>query len=126
MGANWMAGLLPVPSDFGVCSKPTLVGKRWGGRPHSTASCARMVVLEPSREEASMEKISIVGLDLAKNTIQLHAACADGSVSLRRRISRGKLLQFLSTIDRCTVAMKPVPAATTGDGRLRNSDTRFG
>lgn len=56
---------------------------RWGGRPHSTASCARMVVLEPSREEASMEKISIVGLDLAKNTIQLHAACADGSVGLR-------------------------------------------
>ncbi|CAN7710886.1 IS110 family transposase [Phyllobacterium sp. LjRoot231] len=53
-----------------------------------------------------MEKISIVGLDLAKNTIQLHAACADGSVSLRRRISRGKLLQFLSTIDRCTVAME--------------------
>jgi transposase len=53
-----------------------------------------------------MEKISIVGLDLAKNTIQLHAACADGSVSLRRRISRGKLLQFLSTIDQCTVAME--------------------
>lgn len=53
-----------------------------------------------------MEKISIVGLDLAKNTIQLHAVCADGLVSLRRRISRGKLLGFLSTIDRCTVAME--------------------
>jgi len=34
-----------------------------------------------------MEKISIIGLDLAKNTIQVHAAGADGSVVFRRRIS---------------------------------------
>ncbi len=53
-----------------------------------------------------MEKISIVGLDLAKRTIQIHAAGADGSVILRRKISNAKLLDFLTSIQPCTVAME--------------------
>ena len=35
-----------------------------------------------------MEKVSIIGLDLAKRTIQVHAAGADGSVIFRRKVSR--------------------------------------
>jgi transposase len=73
-----------------------------------------------------MEKVSIIGLDLAKNTIQVQAACADGSVSFRRKISSGKLLQFLSTIDRCTVAMEACAGSHHWGRRLRNWDTRFG
>jgi transposase len=53
-----------------------------------------------------MEKVNIIGLDLAKNTIQAHAAGADGSVVFRRKVSSGKLLPFLLSIDRCTVAME--------------------
>jgi len=41
---------------------------------------ARMVVLEPLQGRASMEKVSIIGLDLAKSIIQVHAASVDGSV----------------------------------------------
>jgi hypothetical protein len=36
-----------------------------------------MVVSEPSQERAPMEKVSIIGLDLAKSIIQVHAASAD-------------------------------------------------
>ena len=53
-----------------------------------------------------MEKITIIGLDLAKRTIQIHAAAADGAVVLRRKISSAKLLDFLTLIEPCTVAME--------------------
>lgn len=53
---------------------------------------ARMVVLEPLQGRASMEKVSIIGLDLAKSIIQVHAANVDGSVLFRRKISSKKLL----------------------------------
>ena len=53
-----------------------------------------------------MEKVSIIGLDLAKNTIQVHGAAADGSVAFRRKISRTKLLMFLSEVKPCVVAME--------------------
>jgi len=45
--------------------------------------CAKMVVLEPFEGRASMEKISIIGLDLAKRIIQVHGARADGAVLFR-------------------------------------------
>ena len=53
-----------------------------------------------------MEKITIIGLDLAKRSIQIHAAGADGAVVLRRKISSAKLLDFLTLIEPCTVAME--------------------
>ncbi|RVO45589.1 IS110 family transposase [Sinorhizobium meliloti] len=53
-----------------------------------------------------MEKVSIIGLDLAKSSIQVHAASVDGSVLFRRKISSKKLLAFLSGLDPCIVAME--------------------
>jgi transposase len=53
-----------------------------------------------------MEKISIVGLDLAKRSIQVHAAGADGTLVFRKKVSSDKLLQFLTSIEPCTVAME--------------------
>lgn len=53
-----------------------------------------------------MEKVSIIGMDLAKSTIQVHAASVDGSVLFRRKISSKTLLAFLSGLDPCIVAME--------------------
>lgn len=53
-----------------------------------------------------MEKISIVGLDLAKRSIQVHAAGSSGQVILRRKVSRDKLIQFLASFEPCTVVME--------------------
>ncbi len=81
--------------------------ERWGGRSHSTASsCQNGCVGTITRETASMEKVSIIGLDLAKSTIQVHAASINGSVLSRRKISSKKLLAFLSGVDPCIVAME--------------------
>ena len=49
-----------------------------------------------------MGEVSIIGIDLAKRSFQVHGAKADGSVAHRRKLSRGKLLSFLP----CTVVME--------------------
>jgi len=53
-----------------------------------------------------MKKISIIGLDLAKNTFQVHGAHADGSVGFRKKLSRNKVLMFFAAQPRCMVAME--------------------
>ncbi len=58
-----------------------------------------------------MKEVSIIGIDLAKHSFQLHGARADGSVAYRRKLSRGKLLGFLASQPRCTVAMEACAGA---------------
>ena len=58
-----------------------------------------------------MEEASIIGIDLAKRSFQLHGARADGSVAYRRKLSRGKLLGFLAAEPKCTVAMEACAGA---------------
>ena len=43
-----------------------------------------------------MEQVSIIGIDLAKSSFQLHGARVDGSVAFRKKLSRTKLLDFLA------------------------------
>jgi transposase len=43
-----------------------------------------------------MEEVSIIGLDLAKRSFQAHGARADGGVGFRKKLSREKVLAFLS------------------------------
>ena len=54
---------------------------------------------------------SIVGLDLAKRAFQVHAARDDGSVVLRRKLSRGQVLAFFAELPKCTVAMEACATA---------------
>ena len=58
-----------------------------------------------------MEEVSIIGIDLAKRSFQVHGAKADGSVAYRRKLSRGKLLSFLASQPPCTVAMEACASA---------------
>ncbi len=58
-----------------------------------------------------MEEASIIGIDLAKRSIQLHGARPDGSVAYRRKVSRGQLLGFLACQPKCTVAMEACAGA---------------
>ena len=58
-----------------------------------------------------MENVSIIGIDLAKHSFQLHGAQANGSVEFRKKLSRGKLLNFLASQPRCVVAMEACASA---------------
>jgi len=58
-----------------------------------------------------MEKVGIIGLDIAKNTFHAHGAATDGSVVFRKTLSRGRVLEFLAGLDCCTVAMEACAGA---------------
>lgn len=58
-----------------------------------------------------MKEISIVGLDLAKRVFQVHAAGNDGTVVLRRKLSRGQVIAFFTDLPRCIVAMEACATA---------------
>jgi transposase len=58
-----------------------------------------------------MEKVSIIGLDLAKRSFQAHGALADGGVGFRKKLSREKILAFFAEQPRCVVAMEACGSA---------------
>ena len=58
-----------------------------------------------------MGEVSIIGIDLAKRSFQLHGARADGSVAFRKTLRRGKVLTFLASQPRCVVAMEACASA---------------
>ena len=58
-----------------------------------------------------MEQVTIIGIDLAKHSFQLHGAQTNGSVAFRKKPSRGKLLDFLASQPRCAVAMEACASA---------------
>jgi transposase len=58
-----------------------------------------------------MEKVSIIGIDLAKRVFQAHGAASDGSVVFRKKLSRSQFLVFLAAQPRCTVAMEACATA---------------
>ena len=63
-----------------------------------------------------MEQVTIVGIDLAKRSFQLHGAGADGSVVFRRKLRRERLLDFLASRPRCLVAMEACAGARSSTG----------
>ena len=58
-----------------------------------------------------MAEVTIIGIDLAKHSFQLHGAHADGSVAFRKKLSRGRLLDFLTAQPSCVVAMEACGSA---------------
>ena len=70
-----------------------------------------------------MKEVSIVGLDLAKRVFQVHAAGVDGGVVLRRKLSRGQVLQFFSELPSCAVAMEAYATAHYWAREIGNLDS---
>lgn len=53
-----------------------------------------------------MEKVSIVGVDLAKQVFQVHGAMANGRVLFRKKLSRLQFTKFMASLPSCVVAME--------------------
>ena len=58
-----------------------------------------------------MKEVSIIGLDLAKNSFQLHGASADGAVVFRKKLSRSQVLKFMAAQPKCIIAMEACASA---------------
>jgi transposase len=56
-------------------------------------------------------EVSIIGLDLAKNVFQVHAADASGAVLFRKRLRRHQVVSFFAAQSHCIVAMEACAGA---------------
>src|SRR5438477_5201727 len=52
-----------------------------------------------------MGEVSTIGLDIAKSVFQVHGVDDDGTVVVRKRVSRAKVLEFFSTLPSCVVGI---------------------
>jgi len=62
-------------------------------------------------EEAPMEKVSIVGLDIAKTSFHAHGATGDGSKVFSKALARGRVLEEFSRIEPCIIALEACAGA---------------
>ncbi len=58
-----------------------------------------------------MNKISVLGVDLAKNVFQLHGINEKGKVILQKRLSRKKLAEFVCNLPPCLIGMEACDGA---------------
>src|SRR2546429_5784820 len=66
-----------------------------------------------------MGEVSTIGLDIAKSVFQVHGVDADGTVIIRKRITRAKLLEFFATLPACLVGIEACPSAHYWSRRLQ-------
>lgn len=53
-----------------------------------------------------MNKISVIGLDLAKNVFQLHGIDADGEFVVQKQLKRSQVRQFFARMEPCLIGME--------------------
>ena len=58
-----------------------------------------------------MERITTIGLDLAKSIFQIHAIAENGSVVARRALRRPQLLEFFAHLEPCLVGIEACASA---------------
>ena len=58
-----------------------------------------------------MSSATIIGIDLAKNSFQLHGASADGAVVFRKKLSRDRVLPSLGAHPKALVALEACASA---------------
>lgn len=58
-----------------------------------------------------MDKITTLGIDLAKSVFQLHGVDAEGCVVLRRQLRRSQMLEFCQRLPPCLIGMEACASA---------------
>jgi transposase len=66
-----------------------------------------------------MGEVSTIGLDIAKSVFQVHGVDCDGTVVIRKRVSRAKMLELFSTLPSCLVGIEACPSAHHWSRELR-------
>lgn len=68
-------------------------------------------VLGTAKEEPSMDKVSTIGIDIAKNVFQVHGIDVEGSVVVRRQLRRGQMMAFFRKLSPCLVGIEACATA---------------
>ena len=51
-------------------------------------------------------ELSVLGIDLAKQSFQLHGVDANGKTVLKKKLSRNKLCAFVAQLPACTIGLE--------------------
>jgi transposase len=70
--------------------------------------------------------ISVLGIDLGKNTCSIAGLHAAGAVVLRRKVTRDGLIAFAATLPPCTIAMERAVVRISSDARSSATGIRSG
>ena len=49
---------------------------------------------------------TVLGIDIAKNVFQLHGVNSEGKMSLKKRLSRNKFMEFVATLPPCLIGLE--------------------
>jgi len=74
--------------------------------PNGIISAKLVVLIGNQQRGPPMAKISMIGLDLAKNVFQIHGIGAAGEVVLRLQLRRGQMEKFFSKLPPTIVGME--------------------
>ncbi len=88
--------------------------------------CAKRVSGETRMREPPMSEISIIGLDLAKQVFQIHAADSKGRCLVRKQLKRRELLAFFAGLGLASSPWRRAAQPITGRGRSRSLAMKFG
>src|SRR5450631_2408866 len=58
-----------------------------------------------------MGEVSTIGLDIAKSVFQVHGVDDAGTVLIRKRVSRSKMLEFFAELPPCLIGIEACPSA---------------
>ena len=58
-----------------------------------------------------MGEVSTIGVDIAKSVFQIHGVDAGGTVVIRRRVGRARVLEFFADLPPCLVGMEACATA---------------
>lgn len=59
-----------------------------------------------TKEGGSMDRISAMGIDLAKNIFQVHGVNSGGKVLVRKKLSRSGLVKFVANLEACLIGVE--------------------
>jgi len=59
-----------------------------------------------------MNKISVVGLDLAKNVFQVHGIDTEDEVVVRKQLRRSEIRKYFARLEPCLIGMEACGGAT--------------
>ena len=79
--------------------------------PNGIVSAKLVVLIRNQQRGPPMGKISMIGLDLAKNVFQIHGIDAEGKVVLQRQLRRGQMEKFFAKLPPTVVGMEACSGA---------------
>lgn len=82
----------------------------WTASAPGIAIC-QSVAVEATSGEASMEKVTTIGLDIAKQVFQVHGVNGAGAIVCRRRLRRDDVVGFFKALPPCLIGIE---ACATG------------